>query len=128
MVLFGTSLIACTFRRQLPALKAAKIWKYYRQPREFNKLTLSAELSVNGLTEIKDSLTKKGYKINQDNNSLYAQKGIIGRVGPIIVHVGMIFILLGAIWGAFTGFFAQEMIAEGQTFTIKKFYRSRGIN
>jgi len=127
LVLFVTSLIACTFRRQLPALKAAKIWKYYRQPREFNKLTLSAELSVNGLTEIKDSLTKKGYKINQDNNSLYAQKGIIGRVGPIIVHVGMIFILLGAIWGAFTGFFAQEMIAEGQTFTIKNFIEAGAL-
>ncbi|WP_069790714.1 cytochrome c biogenesis protein [Cyanobacterium sp. IPPAS B-1200] len=127
LVLFGTSLIACTFRRQLPALKAAKIWKYYRQPREFNKLTLSAELSVNGLTEIKESLTKKGYKINQDSNSLYAQKGIIGRVGPIIVHVGMIFILLGAIWGAFTGFFAQEMIAEGQTFTIKNFIEAGAL-
>ncbi|MGY6529235.1 MAG: cytochrome c biogenesis protein [Cyanobacterium sp.] len=127
LVLFGTSLIACTFRRQLPALKAAKIWKYYRQPREFNKLALSAELSVNGLTQIKDNLTKKGYKIHQDSNSLYAQKGIIGRVGPIIVHVGMIVILLGAIWGAFTGFFAQEMIAEGQTFTIKNFIEAGAL-
>ncbi|MBE9221133.1 cytochrome c biogenesis protein [Cyanobacterium stanieri LEGE 03274] len=127
LVLFGTSLIACTFRRQLPALKAAQIWKYYRQPREFNKLALSAELSVNGLAEIKESLTKKGYKIHQDNDSLYAQKGIIGRVGPIIVHIGMIVILLGAIWGAFTGFFAQEMIAEGETFTIKNFIEAGAL-
>lgn len=127
LVLFGTSLIACTFRRQLPALKAAKIWKYYRQPREFNKLALSAELSINGLSEIKENLGKKGYKIHHDNNVLYAQKGIIGRIGPIIVHIGMIVILLGAIWGAFTGFFAQEMIAEGETFTIKNFIEAGAL-
>lgn len=127
LVLFGTSLIACTFRRQLPALKAAKIWKYYRQPREFNKLALSAELSINGLSEIKENLGKKGYKIHHDNDVLYAQKGIIGRIGPIIVHIGMIVILLGAIWGAFTGFFAQEMIAEGETFTIKNFIEAGAL-
>ncbi len=127
LVLFGTSLIACTFRRQLPALKAAKIWKYYRQPREFNKLALSAELDITKLTEIRNNLVKQGYKVHQDNQCLYAQKGIIGRIGPIIVHVGMIVILLGAIWGSFTGFFAQEMVASGETFTIKNFIEAGAL-
>ncbi len=127
LVLFGTSLIACTFKRQLPALKAAKIWKYYRQPKEFNKLALSAELNLIESAQIKDNLQKKGYKVYQENNCLYAQKGISGRIGPIIVHVGMIVILLGAIWGAFTGFFAQEMVAEGETFTIKNFIEAGAL-
>jgi len=127
LVLFGTSLIACTFRRQLPALKAAKIWKYYRQPREFNKLALSAELDVTKLTEIKNNLIEKGYKVHQEDQCLYGQKGIIGRIGPIIVHIGMIVILLGAIWGAFTGFFAQEMVASGETFTIKNFIEAGAL-
>ena len=44
LVLFGTSLAACTFTRQLPALKAAQRWKYYDSPQDFQKLALSAEL------------------------------------------------------------------------------------
>ncbi|WP_017293745.1 cytochrome c biogenesis protein [Geminocystis herdmanii] len=121
LVLFGSSLIACTFRRQLPALKATQIWKFYDQPRQFNKLVLSAEITAESLGKINSILGERGYKVYQNDNSLYAQKGISGRIGPIIVHVGMIVILLGAIWGAFTGFFAQEMIQSGQTFTIQNF-------
>lgn len=121
LVLFGSSLIACTFRRQLPALKATKVWQFYQEPRQFNKLAFSAEVNAESLNHINSILTKKGYKIYQNDHCLYGQKGIIGRIGPIIVHIGMIVILLGAIWGAFTGFFAQEMIPSGQIFTIQNF-------
>lgn len=121
LVLFGSSLIACTFRRQLPALKATKVWSFYDQSRQFNKLALSAEVTTDSLDKINSLITQKGYKVYQNDQSLYAQKGITGRIGPIIVHVAMILILLGAIWGAFTGFFAQEMVASGQTFTIQNF-------
>ena len=119
LVLFGSSLIACTFKRQLPALKAVQIWKFYQQPRQFNKLAFSTEINNTSLDVLKPLLTNKGYQIFQENDSIYARKGIVGRIGPIIVHAAMIIILLGAIWGAFTGFFAQEMIASGDTFKIK---------
>ncbi len=121
LVLFGSSLIACTFRRQLPALKAAKIWNFYEQSRQFNKLALSAEITTESLDKINSVITQRGYKVYQNDNSLYAQKGITGRIGPIIVHMGIILVLLGAIYGAFTGFFAQEMIPSGETFTIQNF-------
>ncbi|GAB4304594.1 MAG: cytochrome c biogenesis protein [Geminocystis sp.] len=121
LFLFGSSLIACTFRRQLPALKSAKIWSFYHQSRQFNKLAFSAEITTESLNIIESILNKKGYKVFSSDNSIYAQKGIAGRVGPIIVHIGMIIILLGAIWGAFSGFFAQEMIASGNTFMIKNY-------
>lgn len=120
LIFFGTSLTACTFTRQLPALKAARRWKYYDEPRQFQKLALSAELdngSVNSLTQI---LPNRRYKVFQEKeNTLYARKGIIGRIGPIIVHVGIVTILLGSIWGAMTGFMAQEMVASGNTFQVK---------
>ena len=121
LVLFGASLIACTFRRQLPALKAVNLWKFYTKPKQFNKLAISAEIDIDSLNTIETTLESKGYRVYQQDQSLYAQKGISGRVGPIIVHLGMIFVLLGAIWGAFTGFFAQEIIPSGNTFTINNF-------
>jgi len=120
LVLFGTSLTACTFTRQLPALKAAQKWKYYEEPRNFTKLALSAELEGVSWPSITPILQQKSYRIFQEkDNILYARKGIIGKLGPIIVHIGIVAILLGGIWGAMTGFMAQEMIASGDTFQVK---------
>jgi cytochrome c biogenesis protein len=119
LVLFGTSLTACTFTRQLPALKTARRWKYYEEPRQFQKLALSAELETGSLESLTPLLQNRRYKIFQEKDGiLYARKGLVGRVGPIIVHIGIVTILLGGIWGAMTGFIAQEMIPSGDTFQI----------
>ncbi|WP_375511692.1 cytochrome c biogenesis protein [uncultured Nostoc sp.] len=122
LILFGTSLTACSFTRQLPALKAAQRWKYYEEPRQFQKLALSAELDTGSLDSLSQILQKRRYKIYQDQekeNLLYARKGIVGRIGPIIVHIGIVAILIGGIWGAMTGFLAQEMVASGDTFQVR---------
>ncbi|KRH98126.1 cytochrome c biogenesis protein [Cylindrospermopsis raciborskii S07] len=122
LVLFGVSLTACTFTRQLPALKTAQKWQYYDEPRKFNKLALSAELNNVNLNSITALLKKSQYQIFQQeesNHLLYARKGIIGKMGPIVVHIGIVMILLGGIWGAMTGFMAQEMITSGDTFQVK---------
>ncbi|WP_375473894.1 cytochrome c biogenesis protein [uncultured Nostoc sp.] len=121
LILFGTSLTACSFTRQLPALKAAQRWKYYEEPRQFQKLALSTELDNGSLNSLSEILQKHRYKIFPDpekENLLYARKGIVGRIGPIIVHIGIVAILLGGIWGAMTGFLAQEMVASGDTFQV----------
>ena len=121
LILFGTSLTACSFTRQLPALKAAQRWKYYEEPRQFQKLALSAELDTGSLDSLNQILQKRRYKIFQDPekaNLLYARKGIVGRIGPIIVHIGIVAIGQGGIWGAMTGFLAQEMVAGGDTFQV----------
>ena len=124
LVLFGSSLTACTFKRQIPALKSARNWQFYQQPRQFNKLAFSSELETGSLNSLEFLLQDKGYKVFKEKDSIYASKGIVGRVGPIIVHLGMLIILLGAIWGALTGFFAQEMIPSGDTFQIKNIFES----
>ena len=122
LIVFGASLTACTFTRQLPALKTARRWKYYQEPRQFQKLALSAELDDISVQSLKEILHKRKYTIFQEpekQDILYARKGIIGRIGPIIVHVGIVTILLGGILGAMTGFIAQEMISSGDTFQVK---------
>lgn len=124
LILFGTSLTACTFTRQFPALKAAQTWKFYEQPRQFQKLALSAELDTGSPISLIPLLQKKGYKIFQNGDSIYARKGIIGRIGPIIVHAAMLLILAGSIWGAITGFFAQEMVANGGTFQVRNIIKA----
>jgi cytochrome c biogenesis protein len=119
LILFGSSLTACTFTRQFPALKAARRWKFYDEPRQFQKLALSAELDRGSLNSLTPLLEKRRYKVFQEGDTLYARKGIIGRIGPIVVHASMLIILTGAILGAMTGFMAQEMVPSGNTFQVK---------
>ena len=122
LILFGTSLTACTFTRQFPALFAARRWSFYTQPRQFEKLALSTELEQASLAMLKPFLASKRYRLFQEGDTLYARKGIVGRIGPIVVHASMLIILLGAIWGAMTGFLAQEMVPSGQTFQIQHIF------
>ena len=119
LILFGSSLTACTFTRQFPALSAARRWKFYDQPRQFQKLALSAELNAGSLNSLTQLLKQKRYQVFQEDEKLYARKGLVGRIGPIVVHASMLIILAGSIWGAMTGFLAQEMVPSGATFQVK---------
>ena len=122
LILFGASLTACTFTRQFPALKAARKWSFYNHPRQFQKLALSTELNDVEAESLQSLLSQKGYLVFQEENKLYARKGIAGRIGPIVVHASMLIILAGAIFGAMTGFFAQEMVPSGQTFQVRNIF------
>ena len=124
LILFGASLTACTFTRQFPALSAARRWKFYTQPRQFQKLALSAELPKQSLEQLKLHLSEKRYRVFQEGSTLYARKGIVGRIGPILVHASMLIILLGAILGSMMGFSAQEMTPSGETFRITNIFNA----
>ncbi|MBD2313582.1 cytochrome c biogenesis protein [Desertifilum sp. FACHB-1129] len=119
LILFGSSLTACTFTRQFPALKAARRWQFYKQPRQFEKLALSTELASGSPDSLETLLQNYRYRVFREGDTLYARKGIAGRIGPIIVHASMLLILAGSIIGAMTGFVAQEMIPSGETFQIR---------
>lgn len=119
LILFGASLTACTFTRQVPALKAAQRWRFYEQPRQFEKLALSATCPTGSLERLTPLLQQRRYQVFQEGDRLYARKGIVGRIGPILVHASMLIILAGSIWGALTGFVAQELVPSGETFQIQ---------
>lgn len=119
LILFGASLTACTFTRQLPALRwFSRTWNFYSQPRQFRKFALSAEFPHGNLDQISTLLEQRKYKLFREGEKLYAHKGLIGRIGPILVHAAMLLVLVGGVVGATTGFIAQEMVPSGGTFKI----------
>ncbi len=118
LIFFASSLTACTFTRQFPALKAARKWKFYEQPRQFEKLALSAEIDAVSLTSLTPFLQKQRYRVFQEGDKLYARKGLVGRIGPILIHASMLIILAGSIWGSMTGFIAQELVPSGAKFQV----------
>ncbi|MCL2933206.1 MAG: cytochrome c biogenesis protein [Trichodesmium sp. MAG_R03] len=119
LILFGASLTACTFTRQLPALKSANRWKFYNKKQQFKNLALSAEIETASLDSLEKILHQRGYYISKEGDKLYGRKGIIGKVGPIIVHASMLIILAGSIIGSMTGFVGQEIVPSGETFQVK---------
>jgi cytochrome c biogenesis protein len=51
---------------------------------------------------------------------LYAHKGDWGRIGPMVVHAGLLSMLLASLLGAFTNFTAQVMARPDQPFSVDK--------
>lgn len=119
LILFGSSLIACSFTRQWPMLKVARRWSYLTRPQSFQRLPFRTYLPQQSLQGLPERLRRQGYLVFQEGHHLYARKGLIGRIGPILVHVSMLLILLGAIWGSISGFKAQELIPSGGVASIQ---------
>ena len=119
LILFGTSLICCTFLQQLPALNSVRKIKFYNSKKIWKRLPFKTIGILRPNGKIIWTLKKKQYKIFQSLTNYYANKGIIGRISPIIVHFSMVLVLLGTILAATSGFISQEFIPESEIFYIQ---------
>ena len=119
ILLFGLSLITCTFLQQLPSLKIARRCQFFRTTEQFCRLKISTILNNFNFTKILSRLQRSQYSIFQQKNIVYCYKGLIGRIAPIIVHFSMILVLVGTIMGSLFGFKAQEIIPKTETFHIQ---------
>jgi cytochrome c biogenesis protein len=115
LLFFASTIIACTISRQLPILKISQQIKFYKKLRSI----LYDDKKSNNLNSYIVSLSKNYYFVFQNKNQLYAYKGILGRLAPIVVHISMLFILVGASIGFLQGFIAQEMVPKGELFHIQ---------
>jgi cytochrome c biogenesis protein len=117
--LFGCSLVLCSFLQQLPALKIARRCQFFRTTNSFYKLKNLTILMNFSFSKILSTVQTQQYSIFQQRNMVYCYKGLIGRIGPIIVHFSMILILIGTIIGSLFGFKAQEIIPKTENFHIQ---------
>ena len=116
ILLFGISLLTCTFLQQLPSLRIARRCQFFRTTQQFNKLKVYKQVQHNNLSQLLFRVKETQYSIFQQKNIIYCYKGLIGRFAPVIVHFSMIIILIGAIIGSVAGFKAQEIIPRTETF------------
>jgi len=119
ILLFGCSLILCSFLQQLPSLKIARRCQFFRTTSSFYKLKISTILNNFSFNKILSRLKNNQYSVFQQKSIVYSYKGLIGRIAPIIVHFSMILILVGTIGGSVFGFKAQEIIPKTENFHVQ---------
>nr|QXM17499.1 Cytochrome c biogenesis protein [Chaetoceros socialis] len=119
IIIFGMSLLTCTILQQLPGLKISRRCQFFRTPQQFQRLKVSTQLNTLNFHKLLAKIKETQYSIFHQKNIIYAYKGLIGRIAPIIVHFSMILILIGTIVGSINGFKAQEIIPKTETFHIQ---------
>jgi len=119
IIIFGLSLLTCTILQQLPSLKISRKCQFFRTPNQFKKLKFSTKSNFSNFSKLFFRIKEINFSIFQQKNIIYAYKGLIGRIGPIIVHLSMILILIGTILGSITGFKAQEIVPKTEIFHIQ---------
>jgi cytochrome c biogenesis protein len=121
LLVLGISLVSCSVTRQFPIVSNAKEYFFKKQSIAFLRLPLSVKFkNIYYLKEtIIIQLQKLKFYIYQNKNLVYGYQGLIGRISPILVHVSLVLILLGASFGAFVNFTAQELLPKGEIFRIQ---------
>jgi len=124
IIVFATSLVACTFLQQFPALKIAQRCQFFRVAKSFKQLEFSYTLNSSTFNKVLRKLKQIGYSFFHQRNLVYCYKGLIGRIAPIIVHFSLILILSGTLVGAVSGFKAQEIIPKSEIFYVQNVFNN----
>ena len=116
------ALLLCSWRRQWPALQAALRWIDYRSPRQLSKLSVAETRSCSdagaSLDQLEQLLRGQGWQVRRQELRLAARRGLPGRVGPLLVHAGLVVLMLGAAWGVLGGQRAEQFLAPGRTLEL----------
>lgn len=120
----GVSLVICSLDRVIPlyrALKKQKVSRHQSYLKRQRMFSISdAALSNEDVNKIKENLTKKKYKIREENGDILAEKNRFSRWGPYVNHVGLIIFLIGGMLRFVPGMYVDEIlwVREGETKAI----------
>lgn len=127
LVLIGTSLVICSLDRIIPLYKALNKPRVNQHRSFLQGQKLYGETSMEGepdseamLANASEQLSKKGYRIYREGDSLLAEKARFSRWGPYINHIGLILFLLGVLMRNIPGFYLDQFVwvREGQTIAV----------
>ena len=122
LFLLCISLAFSSFRKQIPTLKASLKWLDYDNVDKFKNLQLACNWprseEKETISDASNILKKQGWEILRKENRLLARKGIFGRVGPILVHTGLIILLIGSAYGNFTRNSLEEYLVINESIDL----------
>jgi len=119
LLVFGSSLLACTFTTQLPSIKTFKLWKFITQRSQYDNLKINNKIKLGISNTVAFNCNDNQYHFFRQQKKGYAYSGLLGRVAPIVVHGSILILLLGSMVGSFMGYTAQEIVPRGEIFHIQ---------
>lgn len=82
------------------------------------ELPLGDQQEQGALTRTAQALRASHFRVRTSEDWLKASKNRYGRLGVDLLHLGLIVILIGAIYGSLTGFSAFQVAHAGETFQV----------
>ena len=120
-LLLGLSLTACTFTQQLPSFDFCRSLNFLKKFLETEKFDGALIFPRTWFPFIVSRMSSENYFLFQKSNSVYASKGLAGRLGPVFVHLSLILILLASFISAIGGLLAQEFVPKGEIAYLQNF-------
>ena len=114
LALFALSLLSCTFTTQLPSLKKFRLWQFLDRFSKLKRLNIFKQLKRNNLNVAGYYIYDNNYHLFRQGRKNYAYSGLLGRVGPIIVHFSIMILIVGTSWSALSGYNIQEIVPRGE--------------
>jgi len=131
LIWLAIALAVCSFRRQFPILKSALNWIDYKSPRQISKLTIAqtiqADNTSKSLEELTKFLRKRRWNVRETDGRIAARQGVVGRVGPILIHLGMILLMLGSTYGSLNGQSVEKFLAPGRSIDLLDKQKEKGL-
>ncbi|XVF44939.1 hypothetical protein PTKIN_Ptkin02bG0163400 [Pterospermum kingtungense] len=118
LVLLATSLMACTYTTQIPLVKVARRWSFSQSADAIRKQEFSESLPRASVKDLGVILMGAGYEVFLKGPSLYAFKGLAGRLAPIGVHLAMLLIMAGGTLSATGSFKGSVTVPQGLNFVM----------
>jgi len=122
LLLLCISLASSSIRKQIPTFKAALQWIDYDRVEKFKKLQLASEVEILKnewcISNAVEILKNQGWEILRKENRLSARKGVMGRLGPILVHTGLIILLIGSAYGNISRISQEEYLIPNEELNV----------
>jgi len=124
LAVLAVNLVVCSIER------FPRAWKFIKEPLKWPDKGLLEEMSPRERLNVSLSLEEavdracrvvrgKGYKCDERvegrEGRIFAQKGVVNRMGVYITHVSVLIILIGGLIGGIWGFSGGMTIVEGES-------------
>jgi cytochrome c biogenesis protein len=114
ILLFASSLLACTFTTQLPSIKTFKLWKFLTKQSQYDRLNTKSKVNLDYYNSVAYNCNEQKYHFFKQKNTGYAYSGLLGRVAPVVVHISIILLLFGSSLNSLGGYNVQEIVPRGE--------------
>ncbi len=121
LVLFAINLIVCSIDRLPRVLKFFRKTERLKDISSINNLPIRETFKTNSnIEEVKAIVTKvlekAGLKVKESGDGyLFAEKGVLNRLGAYLVHFFILIVLIGGLIGSIFGFTGNIAIVEGSS-------------